>query len=69
LYPPLADEKIKQWTEWIDNASHIDLARLYRFAPIRHPLFGNAALAEKFAARFKKLGGMTKELSIQLSGY
>jgi hypothetical protein len=51
----------------VENASHEQLARWYRFLPA-----GNSKeqlrVMERIAERFKELGGMTKELSNKI-GY
>ena len=60
----MTDHELKFWKDKIDNMSHIEMARLYRSAPFGHPVFRNdLPLFEHFQERFKKLGGMTPEVS------
>lgn len=48
----------------INNMSHVEMARLYRFAPWSHMYFDTSgALAKHFSKRFKALGGMTSKVS------
>jgi hypothetical protein len=48
----------------IEALSHIEMARLWRYAPIGHRYFDKRfAYFEIFRARFKKLGGMTTAVS------
>jgi len=53
----------------IDQMSQVSMARLWRFAPAGHPYFdrGNGDLSDYFAAKFKERGGMTPEISKELS--
>lgn len=46
----------------IDRMSHIDMARAHRFSPAGDPLF-QSEVGAYFAARFKRLGGMTPAMS------
>ena len=50
--------------EKINKMSHLEMARLYRFAPAGHIYF-DASLPyyEHFSRRFNDLGGMTTEIS------
>jgi hypothetical protein len=55
------------WKEEIDRLSHIEMARLWRFAPSGHPYFiAGRKESEYFATRFKELGGMTPAISKQI---
>ena len=48
----------------IDRLGQIDLAILKRFAPTGHPYFTvGTYLPRYFLDRFKKMGGMTPEIS------
>lgn len=47
--------------EQVENASHEDLARWYRFLLASGK--EQQAILDKIAERFKKLGGMTPEIS------
>ena len=48
----------------IDEMSHEEMARLWRFAPVGHPIFDTRnGLAEYFERRFNELGGWTSEVS------
>lgn len=50
--------------ETIEKMSHIEMARLYRFAPSGHPYFNTELPYVKFfMKRFNELGGMTPEIS------
>jgi hypothetical protein len=63
----LTPEEIEAHTAAIDKLSHLEMARLWRFAPSGHPYFNNRyPLFNYFAARFKSLGGMTPAISKQL---
>lgn len=60
----MTEQEIKQWKNKIDNMSHEEMASLWRFAPIGHPVFRNdLPLFEYFKARFDSLGGMTPTVS------
>ncbi len=60
----MTDQEVKEWKERIDKMSHIEMARLYRFAPAGHPCFNTQLpLHEYFAKRFASLGGMTCRVS------
>jgi hypothetical protein len=48
-------------TEQVDKASHEELARWYRFLLAQNDQ--QQKVVDKIAARFKKLGGMTDEVS------
>jgi len=48
----------------IDNMTHEEMCRLYRFAPIGHPYFAmNTEAYRYFSEKFRKFGGMTSEMS------
>lgn len=58
---------IQEWKDKIDSMSHIELARLLRFAPNGHPVFNNQyPLYEYSQKRFQSLGGMTPEISKEI---
>ena len=60
----MTDEEIEQHKQTIDALSHMEMARLWRFAPAGHPYFNNTLpLFDYFQARFRKLGGMTPVIS------
>lgn len=50
----------------IDNMSHLEMARKWRFTPIGDPYFQNGEVAEYFRERFRSLGAMTPEMSKQI---
>lgn len=51
----------------IDNMSHLQMARLWRFAPVGHPFFETGSpVGDYFQERFKALGGMTPDISKRL---
>ena len=48
----------------IDRMDHVQLAKLWRYAPSGHPVFDRTLpLYEHFRARFEAMGGMTPEIS------
>jgi len=58
------EEEIKRLEDEINSMSQIDMARHRRFAEIGNPMFRlDLPLHEKFAKRFKELGGFTPEIS------
>ena len=51
----------------INSMSHLEVCRLWRFAPVGHRYFDTTnPLHAVFEARFKELGGFTPEISKQL---
>ena len=52
-----------EWKERIDQMSHEELARLYRFSPSHHMVIQTPELWAYFAARFESFGGMAPEIS------
>ena len=60
-------EKIELEIEEINKMnqmSHVEMARLWRFAPSEHPYFDSSMPYFKiFNKRFKELGGFTPEIS------
>ena len=60
----MTEAERKVWKERIENMSHLEMASLWRFSPVGHPIFNkNNGLFEVFEARFKKFGGMTVSIS------
>lgn len=55
----------QEWTPRIANMDHLEMAKLWRFAKMGHPLFRPPQF-EQFRERFESLGGMTPELSKQI---
>lgn len=54
------EEEIKK----INNMSHEEIAKLWRFTPSGHPYFDcSLPYYEAVEKRFKKFGGMTTEVS------
>ena len=54
----------KRVIEEINNLSHEEMARLWRFVPSGHTFFdADLPYYTVFAARFEELGGMTPTLS------
>jgi hypothetical protein len=49
----------------IDAMSREQMARMWRFAPVGHPMF-QGEVGEYFVKRFNELGGWTPELSKQI---
>ena len=60
----LTEAEIQQWKEKIDKMSQTEMAHLRRFAPSGHVVFDSSLpLNTYFEERFKKLGGMTPDIS------
>ena len=60
----MTEQEISEWKAHIDKMSQTEMARLYRSAPVGHPIFrADLPLFDYFKERFKKLGGMTPEIS------
>lgn len=60
----MSEQAIKQWKRKIDAMSHEEMARLWRTAPVGHPIFDNTLpLFKYFKDRFDSLGGMTPAIS------
>jgi hypothetical protein len=58
------DDKQLKEIEKINQLTHVEMARLYRFSPLGHPWFDQyQPFYEVFIKRFKELGGMTPEIS------
>lgn len=62
----LSDDELFEHTVKINNMSHLELARLWRFAKPGHLYFSNPELIKIFNTRFKSLGGFTTEIFKQL---
>lgn len=63
----MTEQEIQEWKDKIDNMSHAEMARLWRFAPIGHPVFSvELPLFEYFKERFISLGGMTPQISKEI---
>ena len=64
----MSPDEIKYWKSKIDKLSHIEMCRLWRFAPAGHIYFNvNLPLFKHFNKRYKKFGGMTPEISKRLN--
>ena len=65
LMDSMDDERTEQHLQYIRTMSHLEMARLWRFAPSGHPYFNTdfAVLTNEFAKRWELLGGMTSEIS------
>ncbi len=60
----MEQSEIQEWMEKIDGMSHLDMAKLWRFAPSGHPVFNsNLPLFQHFKERFDSFGGMTPAIS------
>jgi len=56
--------KINQHIQDINKLTHVQMATLWRFAPIGHPYFDQTQeLYSVFKKRFECFGGMTVEVS------
>jgi hypothetical protein len=63
----MTEEKIQEERERIGAMSHLEMARLWRFAPPGHPYFDTALpLFEIFLERFHKFGCMTPAISKEI---
>lgn len=63
----MEEKQIQEWKVKINNMPHKEMARLQRFAPAGHPVFNTKLpLWEIFDKRFKKLGGMTPQISKEI---
>lgn len=59
-----AAQEINYWRHRIATMTHAEMASLWRYAPIGHPVFDNRKpLFVIFKARYDSFGGMTPELS------
>ena len=64
----MTEEEIQKAKDEIDAMSHIRMAALVRFATPGHAFFrSDLPLHDYFMKRFKELGGMTVEVSKQVS--
>jgi len=60
----MTEKQINEWKKKIDSMSREEMARLWRFAPVGHPVFdGTLPLYDYFKKRFNELGGMNAEIS------
>lgn len=60
----LTEEELQRHKKEIDELSHIQMARLWRFGPPGHIYFrSDLPLVQYFQRRFVKLGGMTPAIS------
>ena len=58
------EEEFIEWKKTIDSMSHLELAKLYRFAPSGHPVFrADRPMFDYFMERFNSFGGMTPGVS------
>lgn len=58
-----------EWKTKIDQLSQIEMARIFRFAaPGEYPFFNTdyKELCDYFINRFRKMGGMTPEISKEI---
>jgi len=61
------EESARALMERIDKMSHVEMARLWRFAPAGEPIFEYDSKAFRhFKERFMSFGGMTPEISKQI---
>jgi hypothetical protein len=64
---PLTTDEINAWRVRIDSWDQRECARQLRFAPAGCPVFrSDLPLYEYFDQRFRKLGGMTPEISKEI---
>ena len=57
-------KEIDEWKNKIDNMDQAQMASAWRFSEAGNPMFrSDLPLYDYFQKRFKKLGGMTPEIS------
>lgn len=57
-------EEEQGYLDELKRLTHVDMARLWRFAPAGHHFFGgNAVATEAFMREWYALGGMTTKIS------
>lgn len=60
----MTDSEKETWKKQIDKMGQMEMAGLWRNAPVGHPVFDRRnGLFEYFDKRFKSLGGMTPSVS------
>ena len=60
----LTEEELQDWENRISGMSHIEMARMWRFAPAGHPVFSSQyRLFKQFKERFNKYGGFNSAIS------
>jgi len=61
----MTEQEIAKHKADIDNLSHIDMARLWRFTPSSsgHPYFNDKTLFDYFQTKYQEKGGMTPSIS------
>lgn len=60
----MTEQEIQNWKSRIDKMDQMQMAFLWRYAPSGHPVFHkDFPLFDYFQEQFKKLGGMTPEIS------
>ena len=60
----MTETEIQEWKDKIDKMSHIEMCKLWRFAPAGHPVFrSNLPLFKYFDEKYVNFGGMTAEIS------
>lgn len=52
--------------EKINKMTQVQMARLWRFAPVGHKYYADPVLFRVFEKRFKQLGGFTVEISKEI---
>ncbi len=63
----LTEKDIEEWKAIIDGKSHIELASMWRFAKVGHPVFRTGTpVCEHFEKRYRSFGGMTPAISKEL---
>lgn len=62
----VSKQKIEELKKEVDNLSHEQMAKIYRFSPVGHDYFTNQEVASHFLTKFKNFGGMTSEMSKQI---
>ena len=63
----MTNAEIKLHIDKINNMTQIEMATLYRFAPVGHTYFDiSLPFNDLFKKRFASLGGMTPEISKQI---
>jgi hypothetical protein len=57
------EETVQKWKATIDGMTHLQMAKLYRFAPCGHCVFQRGELNDYFMKKFNAAGGMTPDIS------
>lgn len=62
----MSSDEREQEIEKINKMTQVEMARLWRFAPVGHKYYTDEKLFRVFEKRFKQLGGFTVEISKEI---